>query len=39
VQATAESKTFSQSQLQELLGLAAQGIERLIAIQKQIVKL
>jgi ribonuclease PH len=39
VQATAESKTFSQNQLQALLGLAAQGIERLIAIQKQIVKL
>jgi ribonuclease PH len=39
VQATAESKTFSQSQLQELLALAALGIEQLIAIQQQIVKL
>ncbi len=39
VQATAESKTFSGSQLQELLGLAEQGIGRLIEIQKNIVRL
>jgi ribonuclease PH len=39
VQATAESKTFSGNQLQELLGLAEQGIGRLIEIQKTIVQL
>mgnify|MGYP001299192267 CR=1 FL=1 len=38
-QAAAESKTFSQDQLQDLLGLAAQGIDQLITIQKQIVTL
>jgi ribonuclease PH len=39
VQATAESKTFSGNQLQELLGLAEQGIASLIEIQKSIVEL
>jgi ribonuclease PH len=39
VQATAESKTFSGNQLQELLGLADKGIASLIEIQKTIVEL
>jgi len=39
VQATAEGKVFSSSQLQELLGLAASGIHDLIELQKQVVEI
>ena len=39
VQATAEGKVFSASQLQELLGLAASGIHDLIELQKQVVEI
>ncbi len=39
IQATAERKVFSSSQLQQLLGLAASGIHDLIELQKQVVEI
>ena len=39
IQATAEGKVFSSSQLQQLLGLAASGIHDLIELQKQVVEI
>jgi ribonuclease PH len=37
VQATAERKTFSRADLDGLLDLAAAGIDRLAAIQREVV--
>ena len=39
IQATAEGKVFSSSQLQQLLALAASGIHDLIELQKQVVEI
>lgn len=39
IQATAERKVFSSSQLQQLLALAASGIHDLIELQKQVVEI
>ncbi len=39
IQATAEGKAFSSSQLQQLLGLAASGIHGLIDLQTQVVEI
>lgn len=39
IQATAERKVFSSSQLQQLLALAASGIHDLIELQKQVVEM
>ena len=35
IQGTAEDESFSREQLNEMLGLGEQGIQQLIAIQKQ----
>jgi ribonuclease PH len=36
LQGTAEREPFSRSQMDELVALASRGIERLIAVQKQV---